>query len=81
MAEPLKALQDWRKREGVSFDDLVAKLRQRGIETTKATLSRAEAGKHPLDVKVATHLRALTGLSGTDLRPDLADLMQVEVST
>lgn len=81
MSEPLTALREWRKSNDVTFDDLVKRLGQEfDCKTTKATLSRAEAGIHPLDTDVAKHLKVITGLPGIALRPDLADLMQSEAA-
>jgi transcriptional regulator with XRE-family HTH domain len=77
MSQPLIDLRKWRDKHNVTFEDLVLRLkRERKFETTKATLSRAEAGKNPMDVDLARHLKAITGLSGLSLRPDLADLMK-----
>lgn len=70
----LAALREYRVGADKTLDDLVADLKKkRGFRTTKATLSRIENGEHPVSLEMLPHLRAVTGLSGAQLRPDLAE--------
>lgn len=73
MRQPLTVLTEYRRDHGMSLDDMVDALRKlRGFSTSKATLSRVEAGEFPVSLEMLPHLIAVTGLSGRELRPDIA---------
>lgn len=40
-------IRQWRKIKGLTMDELVAKAREHGLDTTQPTISRIERGVHP----------------------------------
>lgn len=63
-------IREYRARAGISLDALAKR-----VGTSKATLSRVEAGKQPVSQKLLPKIAEETGIPRRDLRPDLVELL------
>jgi transcriptional regulator with XRE-family HTH domain len=76
VATPLETLQAWRVARGMTLDALADAILARGHpRPSKAKLSRAEKGKHALDIELVPHIRAITGLPASELCPDIVRVL------
>jgi len=72
--KPESLLRQWRKREGLSLDDVCDLIKRQGKRRPSAAkLSRIETGQNiPLDLVPA--LEAITGIPAKEQRPEIAKI-------
>lgn len=67
---PLKALSDWREREGLNKARAAAKL-----DVPRATYFRWEKGARKIGLGSLPKVQQITGIPMRELRPDLAEVI------
>lgn len=69
-------LRKWRNSQGLSLDQVCDLLEQQGMERPSAAkLSRIERDQD-IPVEMIAPIKAITGLSAEEQRPDLAKIFQ-----
>lgn len=71
MDQPLHPVRDYRQKAGLTLDQLAERIEAlTGSRPSKAKLSRIETREQPVSDDLIAPLRAITGLSVDELRPD-----------